>query len=535
MLRSSITVVFGLTLIAAGCGEPFDRRDGSLLIVLEGAPTHLDQVQAQFRSPDGREFELALPRPDNDVISDFSALPVGLGALDIRLLAGDSVQVRLSDIPVQISEGAAQEVAPFRDVPELEVSVRTSGPHPRWAGPIFIDVQERSPAPPSDPELEVSINGQPQVVPAAGPDGWILQVDPGLAADLLPADLKVDMQVCFRGLDSACRQHTEVLTVTRRVWTQQLAGRPSGPALHLTRGWAVVGHAPRTLRVVDEQSGATVQSDLDLGAEPAGPAVQVGDVVAIATRDGVVHGFALGAQGLNPLWQVTLSSRPSPVVAGTGRFVIADQAVLLGLDPSDGSQTSLGQLSAPVSAAPLAHQGSVVAADLLGQVLAVGPEGQERFRIDLGAAVYAPVVADGSGYKVCTTAGDFIGLDSLGERNSPTVALGAPVVFAPIRLSTAWAVAAARNVAFIQDGGEVQWKPVGERILGAPTAWTQEDGVVMGLFNGRVVLVRPGAPPRTLAKLSGLALAPRVLQEPSRVLVGTSLGALQMLRVEDGF
>ncbi len=526
-------MAFGLALMAGGCGEPFDRRDGPLLIDLKGAPAELDIVQASFRSADGRQFSLNRARPHNDLLSDFSALPVGLGALDIALLQGEQPLLRREDIPVLITEGSPQQIAPFQAVPELQVSVRGAGPHARWAGPIFVDVQERSSAPPSEPELQVWVGGVPQAPPILGPAGWILQIDPGQATDLLPAELSMELQVCFRDLTGACATHTEALTVTRQVWSQALRARPSGAALHLGRGWLVQGDASGTLRVFDELSGLTIQPGLDLGAEPVGSAVRVGEVVAISDRDGVVHGFRLGDQGLSPLWQVHLSSRPSPVAAGEDRLVIADQAILLELDPSTGAQTSLGQLSAPVSATPLVANDLVVAADLLGQVLAVDQDGQERFRLELGAPIYASVVPDGSGFKVCTSTGDFIGLNGMGLPNSPVQSLGAPVVFAPVRLSNGWAVAAGRNVAFIREG-RVQWVPVGERILGAPTAWPLEDAVVVGLFNGRVVVVRPGAP-RTLAKLAGLALAPVVLSEPTRVLVGTSLGVLQMLRAEEDF
>jgi len=70
--------------------------------------------------------------------------------------------------------------------------------------------------------------------------------------------------------------------------------------------------------------------------------------------------------------------------------------------------------------------------------------------------------------------------------------------------------------------------------MGAPALWPDGEGVVVGLYNGRVVVVRrDGA--KTLGRMAGLALAPVTRTGPPRAFLGSSTGALQALRAEEGF
>lgn len=529
-------VAIGLVLALGGCGGPLDRRDGALVVWLSGAPTAGDRVALELVTEDGRRFSTERPRPADGRVDDFSAVPAGPAELTVTLRAAGGEVTAQRRLQVEIVEGEALELRPFEGGPSIRVEARGGGRHPVWAGPIFVDVEERTGAPRSEVVLEVQANGRPVSVPPAVGGAWILEIDPRLAGDLLPAALELRVQACFRDAPGVCAEAVEVVEVHRQVWAAALSERPSGAALRLPeRGWLVVGDEAGGLFVFEEASGAPVGRPQDVPGGALGAPARLGEVVAVSGREGAVHGFRITEVGLAPAWVAPLSApRPSPVVAGEERFLVADQAEVLALDPAGGAPARLGRASAPILAAPLPDPGGPVVADLLGQVLALDADGGPRFRVELEGPVYAPVVRDGAGYLVATGAGDLVFLDEAGGQRAPPRALGAPVVFAPARLGpNRWAVAAGRTVRFLDGEAEVE-VPLGERVLGAPAPWPG-GGVVVGLFNGRVVVARPEGGARTLARLGGLALAPLAFDAPARVALGTSLGAFEVLRAEDDF
>lgn len=535
-MGARLTIACTLALsVAWACGQPFDRQDGQLLIVLQGAPESATHLRAVFVAEDGRRFELERARPEDDIVDDFSAVPVGLGTLSLVLLAERPV-LELPDIPVQIEQGAPRTIHPFSEGPRIEVASRSPQGHARASGLIFIDVQDRTPAPPAETVIEVWAAGMAQAPPVYADGGWIIAVDPGLAGDLLPAELEVKVQACFQGLPNVCTTRSTIVRVHREAWQRALNDRPSGPALSLPeRGWLVVPDDLGTLWVLDAQTGEVVQPALALGEGFVGAPARVGSLVAVAERSGVVHGLEITDEGLQPVWQASLSApRPSPVASHAGRLFVADQAQVYEVSPVDGSLSAWGQASAPIVAAPLVLADGVVVVDLLGQVLKLSAPSQSVFRTETGAAIYAPAVAEGDELRVGTSEGVWLSLDAQGQVVGRQD-LGAPIVLAPARQPDGWAVAAARSVFFVRAQSVIE-VPMGERIMGAPAPWPGSPaGVVLGLFNGRVVRVRAASGPRTLSVLQGLALAPTVLSEPMRVVVGTSAGRLHGLEPETEF
>lgn len=535
-MRGRLPLIWALGLsLSVSCGAPFDREDGRLVILLDGAPPEATHLRAIYVSQDERRFQLERARPMDDIVPDFSALPVGSGRLSISLLAQDVLLLQVQDLEVVIDGVRELRIQPFSERPRLRLAPRATAGHPRWAGPLYVDVLDDSATPPSEPELQLWAQDQLQPTPARTPAGWIVPVDPALASDLLPATLDIRAQVCFRGLPGLCTTETATVQVHRRVWARELSGRPSGAGtLIAERGWALVPDEGGTLWVIDVSTGDLVQPALQLADGLVGAVAQAGATVAVASKAGRVHAFSVQDEGLIAAWTGgPLSPRPSPVVSDGQGFVIADQEVVYALDPSTGAATELGRSSAPIVAPPLAQDSGVVVADLMGEVLALTHEGQVRFRIQLGSPIYAAVVADGTGYRVVTGEGEFITLDAQGRRLSGSL-LGAPVVFEPVPLADGWAVAAGRSVFFLGAQGR-QEVALGERIIGAPATWPDGRGVLVGLFNGRFVRVRPDQAPRTLSRLQGLALSPRVMAGPARALVGTSAGQLQLLRAEEDF
>jgi len=444
--------------------------------------------------------------------------------------------LELPDIPVQIEPGAPLTIHPFSQGPIIEVASRSPQGHARASGLIFIDVEDRTPSPPAETVLEVWAAGVLQAPPVYADGGWIIAVDPALAGDLLPADLEVKVQACFQGLPSLCTTRSTTVRVHREAWQHQLSDRPSGPALLVPeRGWLVVPDDLGKLWLLDAQTGALVQPALQLGDGLVGAAVRQEETVAVAERSGAVFGLSITDEGLEQKWQADLSApRPSPVASQAGRLFVADQAQVYEVSALDGTLSPWGQASAPIVAAPLVLPDGVVVADLLGQVLKLGAPGQVTFRTETGAAIYAPAVPQGSELRVGTSEGAWLSLDAQGQVIDRQE-FGAPIVLAPTRQSDGWAVAAGRSVFFVSGQGVVE-VPMGERIMGAPAPWPGSPaGVVVGLFNGRVVRVRAASGARTLSVLQGLALAPSVGTSSNQVIVGTSAGRLHALVPEQDF
>jgi hypothetical protein len=528
-------LALGAILAGSACGGPLDRRDGALIIRMTGVPPAVDRISLTLHAG-GRDFPLALPRPPDDIIDALTAVPAGPGSLDLALLSGEATVARLQGYPVDIVElGVKEVITAFGDGPELQVALRTPGPQPVWSGPVLIDVRDQTPVPPAEVALEVWVDGAPHPAPPLMAGAAVLQLEPTALASALPRTFRVEVEGCFEGLPGACTTRTLEVEAHRRLWRTTGLARPAGAPLVLeAEGWLVVGDEQGRLHVLAIDTGEPVQAALTLGAELTGAAARVGAVVAIADRGGAVHGLAVGTAGLTPRWRRALSApRPSPVVSDGARFVVGDQARLLALAPDDGAEAALATLSAPILAAPLADEAGVAAGDLEGRVVSLDRQDNLRFEEALGAAIYAAPARDGARLVVITGEGALHTLDAAGRPARAPVDLGAPVVFPPVPVATGWAVAAGRSVLFVE-GDAVRAVPVGERVMGAPAPWPEGDGVVVGLFNGRVVVARPtGA--RTLGLLPGLALHPATLPGPPRAFVGGSVGEYQGLRAEEGF
>lgn len=535
MLRGAPFAAGLLTaLLAAACGGPLDRKDGALRIQMTGVPDEVDALELTLHAG-AREFTLARARPANDLVDDFSAVPAGQWTLDLTLLAATTPVARLEGYPVEVVQDRVQEIlTPFGDGPMLQVDLRTGAAHPVWAGPIFVEVRDRTEVPPAELILSVHVDGVAQPAPPPADGSWVIQVDPAPFAGARTEPVIIEVEGCYQGLIAACSVGQVAVEVHRRVWGVELGARPAGaPLLLEPEGWLVVGDEQGNLHVVDTETGAPVQAPLTLGGELFGPAVRAGATVAITDRVGAVHGLEIGAGGLTARWRHPLSPRPTPVASDGARFYVGDGARLLALAPADGVEAVLATLSAPLHAAPLADDSGTVAADLLGQVVSLDVQDNLRFRVELGGAVYATPARDAGRVRIATGEGVLITLGPAGGEALEPVALGAPVGFAPVRVASGWAVAAGRSVKFIDVGG-VHDVPLGERVMGAPAPWPDGEGVVVGLYNGRVVVVRPDGA-KTLGRLEGLALSPVTRAGPPRAFLGSSAGALQALRAEEGF
>jgi hypothetical protein len=555
-------------LVLASCVGPLDRKDGALVIVLIGAPSATDRLAVVVHDG-GRDFSAAVARPAGDVIRDFSAVPEGTVSVDVVAYAAGQQLGAVLGRPIDIAAGktstltasllpAGQDPAAVTILDPADDGVLV----PVFGGPITLTVM-------ADPTatlvLDVHANGQPIGLLDLTEGEWSGQIDPHLAGPLLPAPLSIVVESCVAGDPSTCSHATRTVVVDRRLWRADLGAKAGAPpAYDAASDTVVIGDELGQIHLLSSTGTLRVSPPPQL-AKPVRASIAIAGGRAVAV-DGVGTAHALRLTDGSEVWRASLgTSAPTGAVAdpASSRVIVGAGPALLAL-ADDGTRRTLAMLPGTMRADPRVDRFGIVAADLSGNAVALGPDGALLWTAaPLTASIYAPPA------RTATTAarptgtlllvGDIenllVQLDAAtGARLGPPINLGAPVVHAPIELQTGiLAVAAADRLLWVDlASGQVTPEPMNEQITGAPALWPDGRHVVLGLFHGKVVVAGPGddpqAGPAVLSRLDPPAFSPLILPPPdpsavpgvptgaqARVLVASGGGSVEMLLAEGGF
>ncbi len=514
------TILLAACLVVA-C-RPLDRRDGALVVILQQVPDGVDTVELTVRAG-GRTFDGRLPRPPDDRITDFSAIPVGAAELDVHLFAGDTeVDARLGR-KLNVVENQTLEVrVNFVDEPTFTIVEPVEGSVYPLRGLTGIPVCIQPANSELTVELDARANGS-EVPLARADDNFVGTIDPSLAGEVLPAVIAFDVTSCLTDAEDVCARETRSIVVTRAAWrtavAQQSASRPVrwGDAIVLVDGAG-------TVRVRTATEGPEVIAPIELDAAIADDVAIQDDILYATADDGRVLSVELRS-GATPTTK-DLGATSPPVASAFGVLVAADRA-LIAID----DERTLAMLPRRVRARPLADEEGVVVADILGNVMALDATGAISLSTSVGAPVFAQPVRYRGRTVIATIDGDLIQLDAGGVEVVERVALGAPVVHAPVVLGDRLVVAADDRMFFIEDDRIAATVETERPITGAPAGWG-EAAVVAGIQSGLVLRVSErGLTP--IERVGGAAFGPLVLGR--WIAVVGSAGDFALLEPEEGF
>jgi outer membrane protein assembly factor BamB len=516
----------GLFAICLAC-QPLDRRDGALVIALIRAPASVDGIDVIVRAG-GRSFRELVPRPADDRITSFSAVPAGPGEVDLKLFAGSELVDARDAIPVEIVEGEVSEITVnFERGPDFTIIEPVEGePHLLFGGPIIPVAIELVNA-----ELMVDVtataNREPVALARAG-TGFIGTIDPAIAGDVLPATITLEITACLADARSDCIQRTRAIEVTRASFRVEVA--PATPSRPVKWGEAiVVADGAGMVHAVTSTSGARVFEPIDLGAPVNEDIAVVGDMLYATAADGRVFVVDLSAEQIAE--ELELGATSAPVAGPSGVIVAADRNLI-----SIGDRRTIASLPRRVRAPPLVDEDGIVAADTQGNVLALDGAGAQLFLVNVGGTIYAQPVRFAGRIVVATNVGgELIHLDPLDGGEVERVSFDL-ISHAPLAIGDRLIVAAGDRVVFIQ-GDRTTAQPVNSNITGAPVAWG--DAVVVGMQSGLVRRVTEGGS-RVIARVEGAALGLSVIESlgPGRgagIAAIGSRGDFALLEPEEGF
>lgn len=511
-----------------GCGGALDREDGALLIRLVDVPVEIDAVRATVVAG-GRTFEATIPPPVDGVVRDFTAIPAGPALVDLELYAGPTLLLVRRGLDVMVTVDAVIELeARFSNGPEFDVEDPGEGSaHAVHDGPIRVVVTATDPA--VQARLTLRANDQDISVVSTGV-GWFAEIEPSVAGEILPASIELEFEVCVEGAVGLCAAVTRRVTVHRRAWSLHRDELGPAPPIVTPSGTIVFGQEPGGVGIVDA-TGQDLWSVGGLGDGVASRIARAGDVVVTANDDGLVSGVST-TSGQRLPWHVTLGARPTAPASDGVRVVIGAGRRLVAIDPMTGVEVDLEAPGGSLRATPLADGAGVVAADLRGEVVSLDAMGAVRFRASLGEAVVAAPIRAGDDIIIATIDGTLRRLAIDGTDAQAPLDLGAAVALRPAVIGGSVVIAAGRDLAWVDDQN-VRTVAAGAPITGAPQPFLQ--GVVVGLANGLVLYVRPDGMRTIVSRLPAAAFEPVVLTAPDRILIGSSSGDLQMLRLESEF
>jgi hypothetical protein len=522
-------LVYSAQSVHAAC-QPFDRRDGALVVELEDLSREADTIDMTVRAA-GRTFSERMTRPADDRITAFSAVPAGPAELDLRIFAGDRLLHERLAIGIEIVEGETITFPiQFEDGPAFAIDEPPEGAVYRRRGETGfpIDISVRNPE--LDITLEVLAEGRPIEMTPTG-RGWSGFVPFDVAGDLLPAPVGLHVTACLASAPSECIEQDRSVVVTRHAWEVSLpSGSAARPAASADLGRIIVADALGAVAVYGAGDGVLVA-----GPFPSSPVFEdlaaAGDLAGVADDAGnlVLYDLALGIEvGRHPIGVTT-----APVARGSDLYAGAEDEVFR-IDRIGRSAvlTLPGRMRAP----PLVDELGIAAADIFGNVVAVDASAVPVLLADAAASIFAAPVRYGDRLAIGTSDDRLILFEGAGSPREE-IDLGAPIIFAPASLGGRLAVAAGDRVCFVDASGSASVR-LEAPITGAPAVWSPDE-VVVGLRNGWVVVVGVDRK-RVMGVVRGAATSPLVVESlgPSRgrgvAVVGTG-GDLAMLEPEDGF
>jgi hypothetical protein len=512
-------------LVSLAC-QPLDRRDGSLVIVLSRVPAQVDAIEVTVRAG-ARSFEELVARPNDDRITDFSAVPAGPAELDLRLFAGSElIDARLA-IGVEIVEDAVVELpVSFESGPDFTIEDPREGERHlvRDGGGITVVVQPVNSALLID--MTATANGEPVALVENG-TFFVGEIDPSLAGSVLPAQIVLKVLACLEEVPSSCIERERSVAVTRAPWRLEVAPQ----TLSRPRWWResiLLVDGAGTLRALTSTGGDALDP-IALSTPVAEDVALSGDLVHVTARDGRLLTLDLTTRMTSEL---DLGATSAPISFAMEVVVAADRDLIRLPD------VVVGSLPHRVRAPPLVDPDGIVAADIQGHVMAFDPAGATLFLTDAGAPVFAQPVRHRDRIVIAASSGEVLQLDPFsGAEAVPRLHLTGAIAHAPLVIGERLIAAADDRVVFIADTEITASVRVGATITAAPVRWG--DAAVVGLQNGLVRRVTESGS-RVIERVGGAVLGLLVIDSlgPGRgagiVAVGSG-GDLALLEPEEGF
>lgn len=504
-------------LLIVACGGPLDRVDGQLVITLAGVPQQVDAIDVQVRAG-GRTFDATFAPTTR--IERFTAVPTGPGEVDVTLRAGDTTIDRRTKIPIDIEPEVTFEL-PLAFDGGPQITIEAPRVHRVYESrSIPVDILDRSFA--DDLTLTLAANGRPIDLMPRTATGWLVDVDPFVATDILPVDLELVAEACFG--DGRCSTTSHVVRVHREVWTQNLPA-VSAVAPLVDTATVVAADDSGRLTILDAQTGA-IQHTEDLAAPLLVGLARVASSVFVVDGERVVRAVDLATRTRSS-WEVALGDvRPSALVSDGARVYAGANRDLVAIDPNTGASSVLHTAPEALRARPHVDAAGFVVVDVLGEVRSLDPRGVVVASWTLGESVRAGPLRVDETIWVGTLGGR---LHAIGA--SPPIALEEPIVHPLLALGDVVVAAAGASVVFATGDG-VERVRVPAPITAAPVAY--DGGVLVGLRNGLVVAVRADGITRVLSRLADAALGLAIAPDGDVLAVGSDK-KISRLRAEEGF
>lgn len=506
-----------LLLVAAGCGGALDRVDGALLIQLFGVPENVDEVAIVVRAG-GRSFSARLPRSE-DVIDEFSAVPVGPATVDVTLYAAGAIVDERLGMTIEIVEGETKPLeVPFGST--IDVRFEVADEHRLYELDVLaVDVEASLPG--FSPTVDIHANGVPIVTVQTG-TGWSANLDPLSIETIVPFELSLVAEACAEGALCSTAFHT--VRVHREVWTDDLGALPAAAPVVDGDRVAMVDESGR-LTIADLEDGEAILPPVSLPAPLS---------VGMAVLDGAVF-VADGDENLSRIdlttgavdWTIPLGGdRPSDVVVDRDRLIVGAGSRLLAVTATTGDTTVLHTGRASYRARPFVDAEGIVAVDVAGRVVALDANDATSFEASVGEPVRAgPTRAIGRVW-VGTLEGNVYAIDR--GTVGPALEVEEPVVHPLVVLGSDVVAAAGSSLAYLSTDVERVRLPA--PITGAPVPW--RGGLLVGLRSG--LLTHVGTASNVLSRTNGAALSARPVSDSDVIFMGSE-GAAALLRAEEGF
>jgi hypothetical protein len=521
---------FGLMLFAgllAACGGSLDRRDGALLIELKGVPAGADEFSVTVAT-EKQTFAATFARRSQDVINDFSAVPIGRATLGIVVRSRGRALTSRQNISVEVLENKTQLViVELAAGPEISIVEPAETSVRRFSqGNVEIRVLRVDETVPTDLWIRVGTSTIPHTIEGSG---WTASIDPKMFVTAPPSSFWIDIEACAAGDRVACTVTRRVVMIERRAWKIDLPVIRARPAI--SGGTVVVGDRQGGLHVVSLESGE-VQRVLALDGPLTRPVLIAADLIVALDGGGVLRALPLagGAQA----WSVELGSEASAPIYDEqkDRILAGAGARLVAIDLSSGELRELHVFENTISRAPLADQYGAVAADDRGKVIFFDSGDRVESEAQLDSAPAVPPIRQGADTIFFDDRGAMYRFPSPGK----TALVLAPAPYhAPVLAGDTIAVAFGDRVAFIR-GEEATIIEAGGPITGAPLTWPEGQAVLIGLSRPPVVkLISEDRRQRVVSSTGGAPLPGLLRESPRQVLVPQNTGALEMFELEESF
>jgi hypothetical protein len=520
-----------LALAVSGCWGPLDRRDGALSIELVELPPSTNAIEVTVHAG-GRAFSERIARPPGDVIDSFSAIPAGAARIDARAFEDTRPLTSRRNVPIEVVEGKTTTVRiGFSAGPEVRVLSPDDGARFHISdGAIEVVVEAIDPLLPTDLAIRIGDRALPAVASAGA--RWTANIDPLEAAPILPAELTIDIEACAAGDRAACTSHTRKVLVERRAWKKQLAAvARARPAFSAFAGGTIVfGDREGMFHIFALATGEPRYAGVMLNAPLTRATVIADDLAITVDGAGVLHGFAL-ATGLESFALALGAPRPTSPVFDGRRILVGAGRRLLAIDHLSETVRELAVFTATITAAPWADERGVIAADSSGQVMFLDASDRVEAIETLPRGAIVPPIREGAGALIADESGLVHRVRTAGE----PVMLSPPPVHPPVRAGEAIVYAFGDRLAWIRPD-RVTIREAGGPITGAPASWPSGQAVVIGIQQPSLVKAADEeGRAKVISRIEGAPLPALLIEGPTRLVVPSNTGSLEMFELEEGF